>query len=114
MMSSMPKLDMITPDTMQMPDIKVPDLSKSGATSGVSGATGSSDSFASMFGRMVEEVNAKQIAASDAVSGMQGGQNVPLHQTVIAMEEASISFQLMVEVRNKLLESYQEIMRMQI
>ena len=35
-------------------------------------------------------------------------------QTMVAMEEASISFQLMVEVRNKLLESYQELMRMQV
>jgi flagellar hook-basal body complex protein FliE len=33
---------------------------------------------------------------------------------MIAMEEANVSFQLMVEVRNKLLESYQELMRMQI
>jgi flagellar hook-basal body complex protein FliE len=45
---------------------------------------------------------------------LQSGGNVPLHQAVIAMEEANVSFQLMVEVRNKLLESYQEIMRMQI
>jgi flagellar hook-basal body complex protein FliE len=39
---------------------------------------------------------------------------VSLHQAMIAMEEASVSFQLMVEVRNRLLESYQELMRMQI
>ena len=44
----------------------------------------------------------------------QSGQNVPLHQAVISMEEASVSFQLMVEVRNRLMDSYQEIMRMQI
>ena len=37
-----------------------------------------------------------------------------MHQAMIAMEEASVSFQLMAEVRNKLLESYQELMRMQI
>jgi flagellar hook-basal body complex protein FliE len=48
------------------------------------------------------------------VNGVLSGQNVSLHQTMIAMEEASISFQLMVEVRNKLLESYQELMRMQV
>ncbi len=72
------------------------------------------DAFANVLGRMVEEVNAKQGAASDAVASLQGGQNVSLHQAVIAMEEANVSFQLMVEVRNKLLESYQEIMRMQI
>ena len=72
------------------------------------------NSFASVLGRMVEEVNAKQGTATDAVAALQSGQNVSLHQAVIAMEEANISFQLMVEVRNKLLESYQELMRMQV
>jgi flagellar hook-basal body complex protein FliE len=42
------------------------------------------------------------------------GKNVSLHQTMISMEEASVSFQLMVEVRNRLLDSYQELMRMQV
>ena len=73
-----------------------------------------SDNFSSMLGRMVSEVNAKQMLASDAVHGLQSGQPVSLHQAVIAMEEANVSFQLMVEVRNKLLESYQELMRMSI
>jgi flagellar hook-basal body complex protein FliE len=72
------------------------------------------ESFGSLLGKMVEEVNVRQNAASEAVSALQSGGNVSLHQAVMAMEEASISFQLMVEVRNKLLESYQELMRMQI
>ena len=63
---------------------------------------------------MVQEVNAKQNVATQALQDLQSGQNVSLHQTMIAMEEASVSFQLMVEVRNRLLESYQEIMRMQV
>ena len=71
-------------------------------------------SFSDFLGQMVSDVNAKQAAAGDAVEGVLAGQNVPLHQAMIAMEEASVSFQLMVEVRNKLLESYQELMRMQI
>ena len=71
-------------------------------------------SFESALGRMVADVSGKQAAASDAVAGLLSGQAVPLHQAVIAMEEASVSFQLMVEVRNKLLESYQELMRMQV
>jgi flagellar hook-basal body complex protein FliE len=81
---------------------------------GPASARPAGDSFGSLLGRMVEEVNARQQAASDAVHSLQAGGNVSLHQAVIAMEEASISFQLMVEVRNKLLDSYQEIMRMQI
>jgi flagellar hook-basal body complex protein FliE len=71
-------------------------------------------SFGSMLNGMVNEVNQKQVHAGAAVEGLLKGDNVSLHQAMIAMEEASVSFQLMVEVRNKLLESYQELMRMQI
>jgi flagellar hook-basal body complex protein FliE len=71
-------------------------------------------SFGDILGRLVNDVNSKQVAAGEAVSGLLSGQNVSLHQAMISMEEASVSFQLMVEVRNKLLESYQELMRMQI
>ena len=70
--------------------------------------------FASVLGHFVNEVNDKQLAAGQAVNGLLAGENVSLHQAMIAMEEASVSFQLMVEVRNKLLESYQELMRMQV
>lgn len=70
--------------------------------------------FDKMLGTFVREVNAKQMAAGDAVTGLLSGQKVPLHQAMIAMEEASVSFQLMVQVRNKLLEGYQELMRMQV
>lgn len=80
--------------------------------SGVTGANGAT--FANTLDRMVADVSGQQAAASEAVSGLMSGQGVPLHQAMIAMEEASVSFQLMVEVRNKLLESYQELMRMQV
>ena len=42
------------------------------------------------------------------------GDSGQLHQSVIAMQEASVAFSLMVQVRNKLVESYQELMRMQV
>lgn len=66
------------------------------------------------LGKIASDVSAKQAAAGEAVNGLLSGDNVPLHQAMITMEEANVSFQLMVEVRNKLLESYQELMRMQI
>ena len=72
------------------------------------------DSFASMLGKMVADASAEQSGALQSVRAVQGGQNVPLHQAVIGMEEANVSFQLMVEVRNRLLDAYQEVMRMQI
>ena len=70
--------------------------------------------FSALVKNFVGDVNAQQAKAGQMVSGLQSGQNVSLHQAVLSMEEASVSFQLLVEVRNKLLESYQEIMRMQI
>jgi len=104
-------------DGADMPAGRLPGLQSAtelGLTPGVTGAQPASDSFATMLGNMVADVNAKQHVASEAVGALQSGQGVPLHQAVIAMEEASVSFQLMVEVRNKLLEAYQEVMRMQI
>jgi flagellar hook-basal body complex protein FliE len=74
----------------------------------------SSNSFGQLLGQMVQDVSEKKAVADDAAQAVLSGQNVPLHQAVIAMQESSVSFQLMVEVRNKLLESYQEIMRMQV
>jgi len=80
----------------------------------ISSAQPASDSFASLLGKMVTEASAQQNSALQSVRAVQGGQNVPLHQAVIGIEEANVSFQLMVEVRNRLLEAYQEVMRMQI
>ena len=78
------------------------------------GAAPADGAFSSLLGGLVSDVNAKQLNAGETVAGLLGGQNVSLHQAMVAMEEANISFQLMVEVRNKLLESYQELMRMQV
>ena len=80
----------------------------------LTGTAATDNSFATMLHDAVQEVSTKQAAATDAVNGLLTGQNVSLHQAMIAMEEASVSFQLMIEVRNKLLDGYQEIMRMQI
>jgi flagellar hook-basal body complex protein FliE len=71
-------------------------------------------SFQGFLGDMIADVSAKQAAAGDAMKEVMTGGNIPLHQAMIAVQEASVSFQLMVEVRNKLLESYQELMRMQV
>jgi flagellar hook-basal body complex protein FliE len=80
----------------------------------VSGVQPSETSFAGLLGQLVEGVNAKQGIANQALQDLQSGQTVSLHQAMIAAEEANVSFQLMVEVRNRLLESYQELMRLQV
>src|SRR5205085_9533944 len=91
-------------------------LQPNAATPNLSPATGAAtgSSFDGFLGNMVSEVSAKQAAAGEAVKDVMAGGSVPLHKAMIAVQEASVSFQLMVEVRNKLLESYQELMRMQV
>ena len=84
------------------------------ATPSAAPVTETGGSFQNLLGDLVNEVSQKQAAANDSVTGLLSGKNVSLHQAVISMEEASVSFQMMVEVRNKLLDSYQELMRMQV
>ena len=99
------ELDKLSYSVLQ-PNVATPNLTPA------SGA--SSNSFDGFLGNMVSDVSAKQAAAGEAVKDVMAGGNMPLHKAMIAVQEASVSFQLMVEVRNKLLESYQELMRMQV
>jgi len=97
-----------------IPDAELQALRTPGDLAGSAPAGAAPGSFSNVLGQMVQDVNAKQAAAGESVNGLLAGQNVSLHQAMIAMEEANVSFQLMVEVRNRLLDSYQELMRMQV
>jgi len=70
--------------------------------------------FAGMLDGLVSTVGAKEAAASDLTRQVLLDQSGQLHQSVIAMQEAGVAFSLMVQVRNKLVDSYQELMRMQV
>src|SRR5262245_20654236 len=72
------------------------------------------EGFGQMLDGLVATVEAKQGAAQAATRNILLGNTDQLHQSVIAMQEASVAFSMMVEVRNKLVESYQELMRMQV
>ncbi len=80
------------------------------------GAGGSvpTDGFGQMLDGLVASVAAKQTEAQALTKRVLLGDSDQLHQSVIAMQEAGVSFSLMVEVRNKLIESYQELMRMSV
>lgn len=74
----------------------------------------STGTFGEVLNRMINEVNAAQIKAEEAVKGFLNGEVQDLHQVIIAGEEARLMLELTVQVRNKLVEAYQEISRMQI
>jgi flagellar hook-basal body complex protein FliE len=102
-----------TASSVSIPSAQLRELNASqpGAAASVQPASGS---FSSLLENVVQDVNTKQSAANQALHSLQTGGNVALHQAMIASAEANVSFQLMVETRNRLLEAYQEIMRMQV
>ena len=71
-------------------------------------------SFGEMLNQSIEKVDGLQKAADGAIQDLVTGQNKDLHNTMIAMEKADISFRLMMQVRNKIVEAYQEISRMAV
>jgi flagellar hook-basal body complex protein FliE len=70
--------------------------------------------FGNIFEKMISEVDTKENQAQAITRDVLLGNNDQLHQSMIAMQEAGMAFQLMIEVRNKVVESYQELMRMPV
>jgi flagellar hook-basal body complex protein FliE len=71
-------------------------------------------SFGAVLKDSLSEVNRLQEKADAAITALASGEKASLHDTMIAMEQASISFRLMMQVRNKIVEAYQEVMRIQV
>ena len=70
-------------------------------------------SFGNMLERSLEEVNRLQITADEAIEDLEAGKQKNIHETMIAMEKADVAFQLLMQVRNKIISAYETIMRMQ-
>lgn len=71
-------------------------------------------SFSKILGNLVDQVNSLQNKADGSIQNLISGETESIHQVMIAVEEADLAFRLMMEIRNKLTEAYQEIVRMQI
>ncbi|HNP27476.1 MAG TPA: flagellar hook-basal body complex protein FliE [Nitrospirales bacterium] len=70
--------------------------------------------FGDLLKKAVESVNTMQHEAGRLEEAVAHGENVNIHQAVIAGEKAGLSFKLLMQVRNKVIDAYQEIMRMQV
>ncbi len=99
-----PLTDRVQPNKLLMP----------GVTDGLRLGQTPGEGFGKMLDGLVSTVDAKQTQADALTKRVLLGDTDQLHQSVIAMQEASVSLSLMVQVRNKLVESYQELMRMQV
>lgn len=87
-----------------------------GQTAGVSGNTtpvsGQGPDFVQTLQDSMQKVEALQTEAEKQVEGMVSGQGVDIHSAMIAVEKADLSFQLMMQVRNKIVDAYQQISQM--
>ncbi len=77
-------------------------------------SSSTADGAGKFFSELVSKVNDMQVQSDKSIQGLASGENKNLHEVMIAVEKASISFQFMSQVRNKALEAYQEVMRMQV
>jgi flagellar hook-basal body complex protein FliE len=90
-------------------------LEKAFAATGISAKPAAPvEGFGKFLGEMIDKVNSTQMQSDKAVQQLVTGDTKSLHEAMIAMEKASISFQFVSQVRNKAVEAYQEIMRMPV
>ncbi len=80
---------------------------------GVEGAAAPGESFGDALGKALASVDGLQRSADRSAEAVAlGGGN--LHETALALEKADVSLRLMTKVRNKVVEAYQEVMRMSV
>lgn len=71
-------------------------------------------SFKEMMKHYLKDANDLQVEADDTIKRMIAGEDVDAHEVMIAAEKAGVSFSLVMEVRNKMLEAYRDIMKTQV
>jgi flagellar hook-basal body complex protein FliE len=70
--------------------------------------------FGHLMQQTVRDVNQVQQVAGEKVRDVLQGGKTPVHEAMVAVEESSVAFTLLTEMRNKLLDSYQEVMRIPV
>ena len=70
--------------------------------------------FSKLIGDMVADVNQQHAVADQHLGQLMTGQTDDIHSVVLNAARADLSFRLMVEIRNKLIDAYQDVMRMQV
>ena len=66
------------------------------------------------FGDVVSQVNRAQLESSNAIKSLTTGNGENLHEVMLAVNKAELSFTFLMEARNKLVDAYQQVMKMQV
>ncbi|MEW6542352.1 MAG: flagellar hook-basal body complex protein FliE [Nitrospirota bacterium] len=92
------------------PTLPVPVGEAAGAAAGPAQASG----FLGTLKDAISKANEIQLEASQSVDQLLTGENQNVHQTMVALQKADVTFQLMMQIRNKIVSAYEEIQRMQV
>ena len=84
------------------------------ATTRTSKAEEPGAAFSAILGDAIQEVNDLQSQAGQEAQKVMTGEITDIHSAMIAVQKADVSFQMMMQVRNKIVSAYQEIMKMQV
>ena len=71
-------------------------------------------SFMDHLKKAMDEVNTDQVTADKKATDLANGKDTNIHETMLSASQAELSFNMMVQIRNKALQAYQEIMRMPV
>lgn len=81
---------------------------------GAAGKASGNSSFGSLVKDTLESIETTQKGAEQEISRAVTGESPDLHKTIIALQTADLKFQFGLQVRNKVIGAYEEIMRMQV
>jgi len=99
---------------MDVTRIGIPAAPTPDAAAGSAGAPPGQASFGQVLKDSLAQVNHLQHEADGAIHELASGGTATLHDTMLTIEKAELSFRLMMQVRNKIVEAYQEVLRMQV
>jgi flagellar hook-basal body complex protein FliE len=100
--------------------MSLPPVNSIGATSNMAGtnsslaAKKSSGSGSNAFSELIQGANQQHLESEKLLENLVAGGEAGMHEVVVSAAKADLSFRLVLEMRNKLTDAYQEIMRMQV
>lgn len=98
---------------MGNPVPSIPPIDLSNVKLDVQGASGNRSEFFQALEGAMDKVQAMQNGADQQVAGVLQGNGQDLHSAMVAVEKADLTFQMMMQVRNKIVQAYQQISQMQ-
>jgi len=101
---------METPGTGRLAEVKLAETGRTSQTKLPEGVA----PFAETLKQSIAEINQLQLQADQAMQELAAGKSSNVQETILAVEKADVSFKLMMEVRNKIISAYQEVMRTQV